>query len=337
MLPRCLSHYTGCDTQHNVPDNWENTNKNNVVTSENNYGRFLEYNTCIEPKNLESSVYKSKKRKVHAKSTGKDKHRELERSTQSPEKQCPYELSSIQLKTADDRACNIRVPQGFGCTIFSKSTTMKSHDWKQVVSQGILKYCLRGILGENQRRTLFQLLDSMQEICNEKLSLDDLNDIEMRLNKTMALLERVYPITLQNITTHILHHVIDGIRRFGPIYGTWMFVFVRFNSWICKRALYRSHPENSAIETYIIFEWCQFMMLSGKAGTCTPISDLNKLDSELEHDVEGDPDMHIYTCVKKSCKITLGKRQLDYVHKQINIVACSNCTFIRKSIQDSDL
>ena len=41
---------------------------------------------------------------------------------------------------------------------------------------------------------------------------------------------------------HILHHIVDGIR-FGPVYSTWMFPYERFNSWMCRRALNRAHPE----------------------------------------------------------------------------------------------
>ena len=40
-----------------------------------------------------------------------------------------------------------------------------------------------------------------------------------------------------------MHHIVQGIERFGPVYGTWMFPFERFNSWMCQRALNRAHPE----------------------------------------------------------------------------------------------
>ena len=49
---------------------------------------------------------------------------------------------------------------------------------------------------------------------------------------------------------HLLHHIVDGIRRFGPVYSTWMFPYERFNSWMCRRALNRAHPEATVMETY---------------------------------------------------------------------------------------
>lgn len=49
---------------------------------------------------------------------------------------------------------------------------------------------------------------------------------------------------------HLLHHVVAGIKQFGPVYGTWMYSFERFNSWICRRVLNRAFPEATVMETY---------------------------------------------------------------------------------------
>lgn len=236
----------------------------------------------------------------------------------------PYFLTSEDIKKADERASSLVVPLGFGLkptAFFTKSGSLKSHEWKQLAAHGILKYCLRGMLGEQQRLTLFRLLDSISDLCNESQCLDDLDELEERLNESLALLERDFPLTLQNITTHILHHVVDGIRNFGPVYGTWMFVFERFNSWICKRALNMRHPESCVIETYILFDWCQFMITSGKVD----VSVLCKIPEDSDN---GDENITLVDDPKKSNKcIKLKQRQLDSVHKQCK-VACrdSSCT-----------
>jgi len=49
---------------------------------------------------------------------------------------------------------------------------------------------------------------------------------------------------------HLLHHIVDGIQRFGPVYSTWMFPYERFNSWMCRRALNRANPEATIMQTY---------------------------------------------------------------------------------------
>ena len=38
-------------------------------------------------------------------------------------------------------------------------------------------------------------------------------------------------------TDHILHHLPEGIEKFGPAHGTWIFAYKTFNSWLCRRAL----------------------------------------------------------------------------------------------------
>ena len=70
-------------------------------------------------------------------------------------------LSPPERIIADECACNLRLPANFELKagpIFTKSGGLKSHDFKQL-SFGILKYCFSGMLGHQQRTTLFLLLD----------------------------------------------------------------------------------------------------------------------------------------------------------------------------------
>lgn len=180
------------------------------------------------------------------------------------------------------RAEKIKVPLGFGLKpgkFITNTGCLKSHDWKQLATQGILMYCLRNTLGQKERQTLFDLLDCLRDVCAPCHADDELDALEQRLNRALALLERDFPLHLQNITTHLLHHIVPGIRKYGPIYATWMFVFERFNSWICRRALNMRFPEVSAIETYLLFDWCSFMVSSGKLPE-------NLLSSTSAHNLE---------------------------------------------------
>ncbi|CAH3163531.1 unnamed protein product, partial [Porites lobata] len=42
------------------------------------------------------------------------------------------------------------------------------------------------------------------------------------------------------------------------------------NSWICRRVTNRRHPEANVMETYRIFDWCQYMRVTGKLSTNNP-------------------------------------------------------------------
>ena len=103
----------------------------------------------------------------------------------------PFSLTRDEISLADERANSICVPTGFGWrpqAIFGKSSGMKSHDWKQVATNGILKFCLRNMLGYNQRSTLFELMDVIADLCAD---VDEMriNHLELRVHKTLVLIE----------------------------------------------------------------------------------------------------------------------------------------------------
>ena len=55
------------------------------------------------------------------------------------------------------RACVVRLPTGFDWrprSFFSKSSAMKSHEWMQVMCNGIFKFRFQGLLGRAQHTTL---------------------------------------------------------------------------------------------------------------------------------------------------------------------------------------
>ncbi|XP_068671493.1 uncharacterized protein [Montipora foliosa] len=179
----------------------------------------------------------------------------------------PFRLSSADLKLADKCALNVRVPSGCGwkpCTFFCKKPYLKSHHWKQLPTDGILKFCLTGLLGQNQRISLFHLLDVLRTICSDNQFLQDLPALEKEVNEVCARLERDFPISVQTISLHILRHSVKGIQLYGPVHSCWMYCYERFNSWVCQRVKNRRFPEATVMETYKLFDWVQFMKLSGR-------------------------------------------------------------------------
>lgn len=73
----------------------------------------------------------------------------------------------------------------------------------QIVSQGILKYCLKGCLGENQRYAVFKFIDICTKLFAEKQTPDVTLLIE-EVNITLAHLEKYMPVTIQvHIHTYV--------------------------------------------------------------------------------------------------------------------------------------
>ena len=73
----------------------------------------------------------------------------------------------------------------------------------QLACCGMLKYCLRGMLGDRQRATLYFFLDTLSLACSEGISTTLANDVEERLNLSLALIERDFPVSVQVPYKHI--------------------------------------------------------------------------------------------------------------------------------------
>ena len=143
----------------------------------------------------------------------------------------PWQLSCLQLKIVEERLSQLCIPEHLDVSckyVFSHPSRLKSHDWKQVcvymnanndinhnldskekitaynlllfnkvACQGILKYCLRDMLGPQQRQSLFKLLDAITEVLSERHDRAKLGELAQRLNVALALLERDFPRPLQ--------------------------------------------------------------------------------------------------------------------------------------------
>lgn len=105
---------------------------------------------------------------------------------------------------------------------------MKSHEWKQLACNGILKFCLRGMLGQKQRRTLYKLFDVIALICAEDIDITSIDTLEQQVNRVLALLERDFPVPLQVIVFHLqVAHMLNLVKihhqlRSFPELSEWM-------------------------------------------------------------------------------------------------------------------
>ena len=84
---------------------------------------------------------------------------------------------------------------------------VKSHDWKELVRTGILKFCLREQLAETQQSTLFSFFDVIAELCRENHCGGELPGLQKKLDYTLALVERDFPVVIQvgNLTAGLTY------------------------------------------------------------------------------------------------------------------------------------
>ena len=197
----------------------------------------------------------------------------------------PFALKKEEAILANARAMCITAPSGMACHLFGKGVgNLNSNQWKHVLSSGILKYCIRGLLGPEQRDTLVELCDVMQVLCAETVNVQNLDSLEYRVHRVLSLLERDFPVSLHVISLHLLHHLPTYLRRFGSMYGFWMYPMERFNSWISCRILNRRFPESNVMETYRIFEFAFFLQKSAQLPNGCTIDIKSKSEFEDENE-----------------------------------------------------
>ena len=206
----------------------------------------------------------------------------------------PFRLTFDEVKIANCRACSIQVPKGFGWkpkTLFHTNVTgMMSHSWKQLVCTSILKYCIRGLLGQQQRQTLFLFCNVLARLCAETVHATLLQQLELDVHQALSLLERDFPVSLHVCVFHLLHHLPLFLSRFGPLHAYWMFPFKRFNSWVIRRVHNRRYPESTVVETYKLFEWAHFLQ---KSSGLPDESVVLPTVYDDDDDVDADKDFHL--------------------------------------------
>lgn len=231
----------------------------------------------------------------------------------------PFLLSKEEMAVANNRALSVKVPSGVDWKrrkLFDRKSIgyLKSVEWKHVLCSGILKYCIRDILGEEQRKTLYELCDVVSELLDYNVDDDAIDSIEYRVHRVLSLLERNFPVSLHVIVFHLLHHLPIFIRRFGPANGFWMYPMERFNSWIASRITNRRHPENTVLETYRLFELTFFMQLSG----IIPQDVASDLTDTISEHSQGDNESHVH----------LNGEQLFHLNSYYSTLYCEHNTVV---------
>ncbi|XP_061190168.1 uncharacterized protein LOC133198027 [Saccostrea echinata] len=205
-----------------------------------------------------------------AKSKGKRKRK---RNEENIDPECvlpptPWSLSKEQLKLADERASMIKYSLLQDITPgpdFTKPWTLRTMNSKlQFVTSGALEWCIKGFLPAKQEDTLQKMLHVIKRIVSPTLKEEDLPHLQREVHSSLALFERDFPLSMQNLVTHLIHHIVDGFSMYGPLYGRWLFAYERANGWITRQCLKKGAEESTVMETYAVYDWCMYMVLSQK-------------------------------------------------------------------------
>ena len=63
--------------------------------------------------------------------------------------------------------------------------------------RGILKYCLRGMLGDEQHETIILFVDAITALCAPSQDAAKLDELQKQVDVSLARMERDFPLSLQ--------------------------------------------------------------------------------------------------------------------------------------------
>eukprot|EP01135_Chromosphaera_perkinsii_P009059 Nk52_evm1s1596 gene=Nk52_evmTU1s1596 len=105
--------------------------------------------------------------------------------------------------------------------MFSRScSTLKAHDAIGFASGSRLKYAFRDKLTPKCRAALFQLVDAFVLFRRNYFRSDaDIDFAQELMNKALVRLQLSFPVTLHTVTVHMLTHMGEYLKNFGPARG----------------------------------------------------------------------------------------------------------------------
>ncbi|CAH1240856.1 Hypp6126 [Branchiostoma lanceolatum] len=206
-----------------------------------------------------------------------------------------YELSAPEKALADERIRSVVVPTGYDFRVrplFNKKQLqgMKSIEWALLFTDNVIKYAVRGLLGTDQRATLFRVCDTLRRLGEPVVDMDSMGDLEEEVAVTLSFYERDYPQTLQTLIAHLPLHIPAIIKEFGPVTHYWIMSFERIMQFLLQRMTNKSHPTVTAVEAVKVHGLCTRLQYAGKMPTPRrdPVEFLNKLSYAYARPKEGE-------------------------------------------------
>ena len=92
------------------------------------------------------------------------------------------------------------------------------------------RFCLTdGILQPPYYQNLLLLVECLDILHSDKISLENLDLVEIKVKKFVRDFERLYGKENMVFNIHLLLHQVDAVRMFGPLHNFSLFVFENFN------------------------------------------------------------------------------------------------------------
>ncbi|XP_060208827.1 uncharacterized protein LOC132636136 isoform X2 [Lycium barbarum] len=134
---------------------------------------------------------------------------------------------------------------------------LKIHDF-HILMQQLLPIALRNALHGLVSAVIADLSSFFRQLCSKVLNPMDLDNLQNQIILTLCHLEMIFPPSFFTVMVHLVVHLVDEVRRGGPVHYRWMYPIERFLGHLKSFVRNMAQPEGSIAEGYMADEILTF-------------------------------------------------------------------------------
>lgn len=126
---------------------------------------------------------------------------------------------------------------------------MRAYDWL-LFATVFAGYAMRGCLDNVVLNIFLRLTECLSLMTAREVDDAHIRALESSVVEFLCLLELKFPKTELGMVYHLMLHVVEHVRDWGPAPCTWMFPYERFLGFLCRHIKNRSHVVANATRFY---------------------------------------------------------------------------------------
>ncbi len=154
--------------------------------------------------------------------------------------QFPWTLKQHDLDAIDALVRSLKIPSGRIQRPFRHNSFVKSHDWI-LLGKGIGKFLIATKLPPPYSHWIVRFFDWITVATSATISPQMIDTLKVEIYHILAQMEVIFPMFMCTINFHLLVHLPETLRKFGPVQCHQMYAIERFNRTV-KNMVQVRHP-----------------------------------------------------------------------------------------------
>jgi len=141
----------------------------------------------------------------------------------------PYNLSVGEKTSLLKVSKHLKMPDGYASNISlcvnlteRKLFNLKSHDC-HILMQDLLPVALHAVKDDNLVDLVCELPAFFKQLCAKELDIDELDKLQSNVVITLCRMEKLFPPSFFTIMVHLIVHLTEEAKLWGPVFFRWMY------------------------------------------------------------------------------------------------------------------